>query len=109
MDLLYSATLLISFTCGVATLAAALLHRLRSGFALGWARLVVPGAVAAWGALMTSLVVHFAWGHTPGTPQALPPLEFLREHVSFIVAAALPGVALVVQRGYRRASSAAQG
>lgn len=105
MDQLYSLTLLISFTCGGAALAAGLLGRLQSQPVSTSARLVVPAAVGAWIALLVSFSVHVWCGHTPGSLQALPPLEFLREHLSFVVAAIIPVVALFTRPHDARQSS----
>lgn len=91
---LYAATLILSFVCGSAALGAAAWTRFRP--ADRSARLVTPAAAASWIALVASVAVHLGWGHTPGGPAALSPMGFLREHVSFLLAAALPAVALLV-------------
>lgn len=90
-DLIYAATLLLSLAAGGGALGLALAGRLS-------VRLARPGlvrvlAMIAWASLVTSLVVHFVWGHPTGTPYALPPVAFLSEHVSFFVALALPAAA----------------
>jgi hypothetical protein len=105
MDQLYAITLLISLACGVAALAIALLGRVQASRGLGAARWVAPAAVGAWIALLVSFNVHLAWGHAAGSPQALPPLEFLRNHPSFIVAAVLPSIALIARPKGARESS----
>ena len=97
MDQLYDITLLISLTCGVTALAFALRSRVQAMPGPGSARWVGPAAVGAWIALLVSFTVHLAWGHAPGSPQALPPLEFLRDHLSFIAAAVVPIAALIAR------------
>jgi hypothetical protein len=106
VDQLYGITLLMSLACGVAAVAVALMGRIQAVPVAASARLVVPAAVGAWIALLVSFTVHLAWGHAPGSPQALPPLEFLRDHLSFIVAAMIPSVALIVRpKGTRESST----
>lgn len=94
-DSVYSATLLVSLVAGGLGLAAAV--ALAAGIAKGAHRAVGAAAVAGWACLLVSLAVHLGWGHTPGTPRALPPVAFLREHVAFLVAALLPALALAVR------------
>ena len=98
MDRLYEITLLFALLVGPIALALALLGRARSPHALGTAPWTLRAAIAAWAVLLVSVTVHLRWGHTPGGPQALPPLAFVREHRSFIVAALIPGLALVARR-----------
>jgi hypothetical protein len=86
-------TLAISLACGAGALGAAILGRLRG--APSAARLVKPAAAVAFAALLVSLTVHLGWGHTPGGPEALPAVEFLQAHRSFLLAAAIPMTALV--------------
>jgi hypothetical protein len=97
LDQLYSVTLLMSLAGGVAALAGVLAGRVRAALAPASARLVVPAAAGAWLALFVSFTVHLRWGHPPGSPQALPGLEFLRGHPSFVIAAIIPGIALIVR------------
>ena len=103
-DRLYEITLLLSFVLGAIALALALFGR--GGGLVGTGRWVRNGAVAAWVALLVSVTVHLRWGHTPGGPQALPPVEFVREHGAFVAAALIPGLALVTRR--RASGSEAQ-
>ena len=106
VDQLYGIMLLVSLACGLAALAVALLGRVQAGPAPRSSRWVAPAAVGAWIALLVSITVHFAWGHAPGSPQALPPLEFLRQHPSFIVAGLIPVVALIARpKGARESST----
>ena len=95
MDQVYSLTLLLSLACGGASILGAVVGRLRAERSItAW---VAPFAVAAGIALLVSVTVHLGWGHRPGSPSALPALEFLRAHVSFVVAAVLPLAGLVAR------------
>ena len=115
MDQLYEITLLASFAFGATALAVAIRGRVQATHAFGSARWSLRSAIGAWVALLVSFTVHLAWGHTPGGPQALPPLDFIGEHRSFIVAAVIPGLALMARpraegtiRGDERSGGAAQ-
>ena len=94
MDALHSLTLLISLLCGAAGVGIRWRPR-AAGAANGVGRLAVRVALVAWAALGLSVVVHFVWGHGPGTPDALPPLQFVRQHPAFVVAALMPLAACV--------------
>jgi hypothetical protein len=90
VDELYSGSLLLSLLAGTVAFLAALVGRVRRDRNPRWSRLAAWSVRVAWVALAISLATHLGWGHTPGGPQALPMLEFFREHSSFLVAAALP-------------------
>jgi hypothetical protein len=64
-----------------------------------WRRRAGRGSVIAGLALAVSVGVHLTWGHRPGGPQALAPLDFLGEHGSFLIAAALPLLARILAHG----------
>ena len=98
MDRLYEITLLLSLAFGAIALALVLLRRVGGPRAPGSARGMWLVAAGAWIALLVSVIVHLGWGHTPGGPQALSPLEFVGEHRAFIVAALLPALTLVARR-----------
>ena len=95
MDSVYDVTLLMSLAGGAAALAFALLARMQAGPAPDLAGWVLPAAFGAWFSFLMSVTVHLVWGHAPGSPQALSPVEFLREHPAFIVAALIPALAMV--------------
>jgi hypothetical protein len=101
-DTVYSATLLIAFTAGAGALAGALMGRTARWRATRWARSVGLNALLASTATLVSFGVHAAYGHAPGSPEDLSPWEFVREHVSFIGAALLPAVAVVIRSGATR-------
>jgi hypothetical protein len=97
MDQLYATTLLISLAFGSVALALALLGRAQPARAVGCIRWSSPLALGAWVALCVSIAAHLGWEHTPGGPQAIPPLEFVVAHRSFVVAALIAGVALMAR------------
>jgi len=104
MDTLYSLSLLVSLLTGALSGLIALSSlpaldsRLPESLRLAGAlrRMVRPILFVAFAALLTSVVVHLLWGHRPGTPEALPPRDFLMIHPSFGVAALLPTVSAVL-------------
>jgi hypothetical protein len=98
MDLLYVSTLFLSLGLGAAALALALGGRVRARHAASTAGWPLRLAAAAWVLLLVSFTVHLAAGHTPGGPQALPLLEFIAAHRSFVVAALIPVLALTIRR-----------
>jgi hypothetical protein len=90
VDELYAGSLLLSLLAGTVALVAGLVGRVRRDRNPRWSPLAGWPIQVAWVALFISLATHLGWGHTPGGPHALPTVEFLREHSSFLVAAALP-------------------
>lgn len=116
VDVLYSWTLLLALAGGGASAAAglaALLTRRRSptapaeGLAGGGrgprlTRIAVRLAAFSFAALVISVTVHVGWGHRPGSPEALSPVEFLRIHPSFVVAGALAGGGLLASLAHMR-------
>jgi hypothetical protein len=97
VDHLYEVALLSSLAFGSTAVVLALFARAQSAHAVAAARWSLRVALGAWVALLVSFSVHLGWGHTPGGPQALPPLDFVGEHRSFLVAVLIPGLALVVR------------
>lgn len=61
-----------------------------------WARWLAAGSLVL---DATSLLVHLAGGHRPGTGNAMAPLRFVAEHPSFVVVAVLAAVTAFVSRG----------
>ena len=101
MDLLYEVTLFVSLWLGLAALTLALRERFQAPRTAGAARWPLRLAAGAWIALAVSFTVHLAFGHTPGGPQALPLPRFIVNHRSFVVAALIPVLALIVRPGGR--------
>lgn len=102
MDLTYSLTLLASLLLGglalaLATVGGLLARRGREGAGrwLARARRASRGALAL---AAVSLTVHLAFGHSPGSPEALSPGAFLAVHPAFLVALALGGGGWAVAR-----------
>ncbi len=93
MDL-YSVALSVSLVAAVASLGLALVGRfapkLRS-FALG-------AAFAALAFVSVSMSIHLVAGHRPGSPTALGPGAYFREHPAFVITAAVAMAALVLLR-----------
>ncbi len=87
MDTLYSLTLLISLVSGGLAIVLSILSRSP--------RVLIILAIAA---LTVSVLVHFAAGHRPGTPEAVSLPEFLHLHPAFIIAALLPAIAATLKR-----------
>jgi hypothetical protein len=98
MDALYSIALLLSLVCGVEAVTVAVLDRFGFHPVEPLARFLLPACLIAWGSLAVSVGVHFNWGHAPGSPEALPPMAFLREHTAFSLAAVLPALALALRK-----------
>jgi len=104
MDDLYSLSLLVSLLTGALSALIALSSlpavgaRLPESLRLVRAlrRMVRPILFVAFAALLVSVVTHLVWGHRPGTPEALPPRDFLMIHPSFVVAALLPVISAVL-------------
>lgn len=94
-DALYSLALLLALVAASACLvlgAATRLGRL-PGVARPWAR------AAGWTAIgcgLVSLAVHVAFGHRPGTAEALGPASFVALHPAYlgVVASAVLGLRL---------------
>jgi hypothetical protein len=105
MDTIYPLSLLISLAAGAVAISFALLLRFPALRVLLPARMrrLVNGqrglalsVLLASAALLVSLLVHFTWGHRPGSPEALQLRDFFRIHPSFIVAGLLPALAVAV-------------
>jgi hypothetical protein len=105
MDTLHSLFLLLSLVAGALAVALSILMRWPTGQRLLHLTLqgkwspghgLAVSILVALSALGVSVVVHLAWGHRPGSPAALPLLEFLRIHPAFIAVASLPLVALAL-------------
>jgi len=83
VDHAYSALLGAAFLLLALAVGAHLVSRLsaRKSHASHGTRLAWASLVLAFG----SFSIHLAWGHRPGTSAAMPPLEFLSEHLSFLI------------------------
>lgn len=101
MDEIYSLTLLVSLVAGAGALVVALLERIGAIVPSGvsW---VVPSCIVAGLGFLIAFVVHLAFGHTPGGPNALSPGAFISEHPSFLPAVTLPIAAWLVRPGLTR-------
>jgi hypothetical protein len=88
-----------SLGLGAAIAAAAVSLLARAG-GFGKARTL---ALLSLGFLILSVTVHLAFGHRPGTEQALGVAPFVREHPAFAVVAA---VSLALLLSFRRPSRA---
>jgi len=107
MDSVYSVSLLISLVTGTIALVLSIGQWLACRFYsqsafFKWRGpggcLVIITVGIAFVAFAISFFVHLGWGHQPGTPEALAFPDFLRVHPSFLVAVALPVMALVFIR-----------
>lgn len=99
-DPLYSVTLALSALAASASLLLGWLGR-RSDPGLSrvtWLRRARGTAWLALALVTFSCGVHLAFGHRPGTDQALDFADFTREHPAFFVAA---GAALLLARVFR--------
>ena len=96
MDLIYSLTLLVSLVSGSMAVLGAIALAVRAGQGLARIRYVRWAVCVAVLAGLTSFLVHLWWGHTPGSPAALSLWQFVHAHVSFVAAAVLPGIAVVL-------------
>ena len=62
----------------------------------------VAAAVAALALDSGSFLVHWAGGHRPGTPEAMTPALFVREHPAFVVVAVGALIALAFAASLRQ-------
>ena len=103
MDLLYEVTLFLSLGLGLGAFALAVRERVQGPRADGAAGWPLRLAIGAWVAVLVSCTVHLAFGHSPGGPQALPLPRFIGNHRSFVVAALIPVLALLLPRRHNPA------
>lgn len=105
MDTLYSLSLLVSLLSGMLAIVCSAALRLPKLQHLPFAnrrgraylrRGALTCASVAFAALVCSISIHLAWGHRPGSAEALRFIEFFRIHPSFLAAAALPVIAVLL-------------
>ncbi|MEM7349499.1 MAG: hypothetical protein AAF657_01750 [Acidobacteriota bacterium] len=100
MDTVYSLTLLIALIAASVSAVGGLTLRLRRPLpavgALGRVLRASGPVAVVFGVL--SLAVHLAFGHRPGTAEALGPIAFFDVHPSFLAVFALAALGLVVRR-----------
>jgi hypothetical protein len=89
---------LYSFCLGVAIVAAAVALLLALTGRTSAAR---RAASVSLGFALAASLIHVTFGHRPGTPAALTPLPFVREHPTLVVVGAISLVLLVWAKGRR--------
>jgi len=107
MDFLYSSSLTISMVAGCAGVLVgvlALLQRTRGSLLVRAGLLAI--ALAALG-LLTSVAVHWHWGHGPTSPEPMGVARFIGSHTAFLVASIILVVGLAVVLYARRRERAA--
>jgi hypothetical protein len=107
-DSVYSITLLFALVAGVVAIVGGLGALVARESVVRWSRWTTRSSVLAWLCLLISVGVHLAYGHRPGTRQAMGVFEFVREHVAFAVAVLLPCAALLIRRRVARADVASR-
>jgi hypothetical protein len=106
VDSLYSFTLLLAL---VAAGGGLLLAAAAFGMGPRAARLARWSAWTALAAGAVSLGVHLAFGHAPGSPEALGPVAFVSIHPAYLAVAGLAAAGLVLARlAVRRADPTRQ-
>ncbi len=94
----YSTTLSLALATAIAALGLTVIawFKPRPGGTLN--RVALTAAVVSLFALCICFLYHLFVGHRPGTPQALSPLAFVREHPALLVAGAVTMVAIAAPR-----------
>lgn len=96
MDRVYSLTLGVAIALAAGSLAALLASALtarKPGFAAVARRVSGLAARASLALALASAGVHLAAGHRPGSPEALGPLDFVREHPALLAVMLLAAIA----------------
>jgi len=96
MDQIYSLTLLVTLIAGGLSTTLALYLRFRQGAYSRWRRAAVLAGITSWVMAGISIAVHVAYGHRPGTPDALCPVDFVSIHPAYLLALALGGAGVVL-------------
>lgn len=98
-DQIYSLTLAFAMFA----LALAFVFRLAAGRRLRPMAMTFSSRAAAFSLALVAIstFVHLGFGHPPGSPTALGPIEFIGEHPANVTVAGLGLVLLWLGRGYR--------
>lgn len=107
MDFLYSFSLLTSLVAGCAGVLLGVLALLMRAPGRPLVRAGLSAVVLAALGLLTSVTVHWHWGHGPASAEPMGVARFMASHTAFLVTGTIITVGLVLVLYARRRGVAA--